>query len=288
MVLNRIRNIVSASLLLIAIGFATSAKASVDYTDIWYAAGGAESGWGVNMAHTNVTSTPSTQDFIFATFFIYGPDGQPFWYAAELFRTSTTSEIFTGVMYRVKGTWFGAATFPPVKAADVTVVGDATFTATSSYAGTLRYRVDAVNVNKNIERQTTTPLVVQDIYIGGIAGSTSGNCGTTPATFRNTSQFRLVQTAATQTAPGTLRIEFYGADSTNVGVLICFMQGNVTQHGKVLNVTGGNYQCSTGLNTSVEIDSVRLLDAGVEAHWRANIGGVAGCTESGRLSGVKQ
>ena len=53
-------------------------------------------------------------------------------------------------------------------------------------------------------------------------------------------------------------------------------------------VTGGNYQCSGGLNTGVEIDSVRLLDNEVEAHWRANIGGVSSCTETGRLAGVKQ
>ena len=66
------------------------------------------------------------------------------------------------------------------------------------------------------------------------------------------------------------------------------MTGTAIQHGKVLSMSGGNYQCASGLNTSVEIDSVRQLDEGIEAHWRANIGGVNSCTESGKLSGVKQ
>ena len=66
------------------------------------------------------------------------------------------------------------------------------------------------------------------------------------------------------------------------------MTGVPVQHGKVISVAGGNYQCSTGLNTTVDIDSIRQLDDGIEAHWRANIGGVNACTESGRLSGVKQ
>ena len=33
-----------------------------DYSDIWWAAGGTESGWGINIAQS--------QDFIFATFFV--------------------------------------------------------------------------------------------------------------------------------------------------------------------------------------------------------------------------
>lgn len=264
----------AATLLAFAFGFAPLAEASVDYTDIWWAAGGTESGWGANLAQTG--------DFIFVTFFIYGPNGAPVWYSANISRT--TGESFTGPVYATIGTWFGAPTFPPVTPRDQVVVGEATFTAVNSYSGTLRYRVDTVTVNKNIERQSTVALAVSDVYLGGIAGTTTGNCGAgAPTTFRNIAQFRVIQTV-----PAGLRIEFYGADSTNAGLLLCFMTGNATQHGKVLSMIGGNYQCATGLNTSVDIDSVRQLDDGIEAHWRANVGGVNACTESGRLSGVKQ
>ena len=274
MSLKLFRNALSATMLALTFSFAPLAHASVDYTDIWWAAGGTESGWGVNFAQTG--------DFIFVTFFVYGPSGAPIWYTAQLSRT--TGETFNGPVFIVRGTWFGAPTFPPVPPGDVVPVGDATFTALTSSSGTWRYRVDATTVNKNIERQTTVALSVGDVYIGGLAGTTSGCCPTgTPPTFRNVAQFRVVQSV-----PASIRIEFYGADTTNVGVLLCFMTGTPIQRGKLLSVSGGNYQCSTGLNTSVEIDSIRKLDDGIEAHWRANIGGVNACTETGRLSAVKQ
>ena len=272
--IKRLCHMFAATLLAFAFGFAPLAEASVDYTDIWYAAGGTESGWGVNFAQTG--------DFIFVTFFIYGPNGAPVWYTAQMSRT--TGESFFGPVYVVRGTWFGAPTFPPVPPSDVVPVGDATFTAVNSYAGTWRYRVDTITVNKNIERQSTVALAVSDVYIGGLSGTTTGNCPAgTPASFRNIAQFRVIQTA-----PAVLRIEFYGADSTNVGLLLCFMTGTATQHGKLLSVAGGNYQCASGLNTNVDIDSVRKLDDGIEAHWRASIGGVNACIENGKLSGVKQ
>ena len=37
-----------------------------------------EGGWGVNFVQSD--------QFIFATFFIYGPDNQPIWYTAQLTR----------------------------------------------------------------------------------------------------------------------------------------------------------------------------------------------------------
>ena len=272
--LERLRSTVSAALLGFALLFAPVAVASVDYTDIWYGAGGTESGWGVNFAQTG--------DFIFVTFFIYGPSGAPVWYTAQLSRA--TGEVFSGPVYVVKGTWFGAPTFPPVPPSDETQVGDATFTAVNSTSGRWRYRIDTITVNKNIERQTTVALKVADVYLGGLAGTTSGNCPAgTAGSFRNIAQFRVLQTA-----PAGMRIEFYGADTTNVGLLLCVMSGTAAQRGKLLSVAGGTYQCASGLNTTVDIDSIRQLDDGIEAHWRANVGGVNACTESGRLSGVKQ
>jgi len=270
-------------LLLAAIGFAPIARASVDYTDIWFNA--AESGWGVNLAQTNFGPAPSANDFIFATFFIYGPDGQPFWYAAQLFRAGT-GETFTGVMYRVKGTWFGAPTFPPVKASDVTQVGQATFTATSSSAGTLSYQVDAVTVNKNIERQTTiaqnltgstqASVLPSDTYLGGISRSASGTC---PG---GTALLNIMQLIIFQSAPNTVLMQFFDG----FGVLACVMQANPVQHGKVFSASGAVYQCTTGLNTTVDIASIRKLDAGIEVHWRTSPNST--CAETGRFIGITQ
>jgi hypothetical protein len=50
------------------------ACAKVDWTDLWRDP--SESGWGVNLVQSDA--------FMFATFFIYGPSGQPTWYTAEM------------------------------------------------------------------------------------------------------------------------------------------------------------------------------------------------------------
>ena len=155
--LARLRHAVATSLLALACAVVLPARASADYTDIWY--NPAESGWGVNFAQND--------RFIFATFFIYGPNGAPVWYTAQLSRT--TSDVYTGPVYVTSGTWFGAETFPPVPPSSVVAVGDATFTASSDVRGTLRYRIDTVTVTKTIERQTLVPVSVDEIYIGGEA-----------------------------------------------------------------------------------------------------------------------
>ena len=261
------------AVLALFLAFAPTAHAKVDFTDIWETEGGTEPGWGVNFAHTG--------DFIFATFFIYGPNGAPVWYTAQLLRT--TGDTFSGGVYVTSGTWFGAPVFIPVPPGNVVAVGDATFTATNNHRGTFHYRVDTVAVNKNIERFTTTSFSVADIYLGGSAGTVAGStCATgTTGSFVQTMQFRVTQTAAS-----VLRIEFSGADSTNRGQLLCAMQGPATQRGKLLEMSGAGYQCTGGAAKTADVASIRLLDDGIEAHWTSSLGGT--CVEQGRLAGVKQ
>jgi hypothetical protein len=252
-------------LVVLACAIALPARASTDYTDIWY--NPAESGWGVNFAQND--------KFIFATFFIYGPSGAPVWYTAQLARTS--SDVFSGPVYVTSGTWFGAGTFPPVPPSAVVPVGDATFTATSDVRGTLRYRIDTVSVTKTIERQTLTKISVDDLYLGATvveySSCTSASTARVP-----------VQVAITQSgAPGTVRVELL---ATTNGALICRLEGSGTQYGKVLRVPSASYQCATGLSTTAEISTLRPLDDGIELHWRADLGG--GCVERGRVAAVRQ
>jgi len=263
----KLRSIVASALLVLCL-HVPNARATIDYTDIWYALNGAESGWGANFAQSG--------DFIFVTFFIYDTNGAPVWYTAELRRTS--GESFSGPVFVWHGTWFGAATFPPLTARDGTQVGDATFTATSSFTGTLRYRVDTVNVTKTVERQTTTGNVVTGLYLGGMARSYSG-CSSN-ATLLNTAQLRI-----TALTGNMLRFDFFNADSTNVSQ-ICAMQGDAVQHGKIVGVPTAPYQCVGGAVVTAQIDSIRRLDDGIEMHWHAALG--AGCVEQGRLTGVTQ
>ena len=106
---------------------------------IWWA-GAAASGWGVNMIQS--------QDFIFATFFVYGPAPAktPIWYARQLDRASRTAR-FRAASTRRRGPALARpgclATTAP------TQVGTATFTPTSTTTGTLTYNVGSTVVTKS-------------------------------------------------------------------------------------------------------------------------------------------
>ncbi len=125
-----------------------SAARATDYTDIWWA-GPAEDGWGVNLIQS--------QNFIFATFFVYGPAPAkaPIWYAGNL--TRAANGAFTGGLYQTTGTGIGVP-WNPADHPQATQVGTATFTPTSTTTGTLVYNVNAANESKSIVRQTLTSI----------------------------------------------------------------------------------------------------------------------------------
>jgi hypothetical protein len=257
-----------AFLFLATFALAPAVHAKVNYTDTWEAEGSTEPGWGINFAHTG--------DFIFVTFYIYGPNRTPVWYTAQLSRTA--GETFTGKLYATTGTWFGAPTFTPVPPSDVVEVGVATFTAIDPTRGQLTYRIDLVTVTKNIWRFTTVPMSAAGVYLGGLRTTYSGNCGSPPPT----PQLRNVQMVVLQSS-AALAFEIKTADAA--GTSICAMTGNVVQRGSLLRVATAQYVCASGLNVTSVIESVRPLDDGLELHWTANAGG---CIERGSFYGVTQ
>src|SRR5258705_3435611 len=95
--------IAAASMLLAA---ALPAR-SADLTDLWWDAN--ENGWGVNVAHQG--------DILFLTFFIYGPNNQPYWLSASSTQFQGTNaqggSIYSGPLFQTTGPWFGAAVFNP-------------------------------------------------------------------------------------------------------------------------------------------------------------------------------
>ena len=144
--------------LLLALLFATSAigAAAADNTDIWY--NPTEPGWGVNLVQSD--------NFIFATFFIYGQNGSPTWYTAQL--TWDGARMYTGGLYATTGTSFAT----PWQTGNLSVVqaGTASFEPSSlgAHRGTLAYTVnDVATVTKSIERQTLTTIVLGGSYTGG-------------------------------------------------------------------------------------------------------------------------
>lgn len=152
------------------VGSANATSVNTDVTDLWWNPN--ESGWGMQMVNTGT--------YIYATIYVYGPDGKPIWYAAGLDRAGT-SFTFTGNLYAATGPYFGSPTYaPPFMARQV---GTMTFVLTTVTAGQLSYSVDGVAVTKNIQRQ---PLTLDD-YSGfykayDTSSASGGPCGNSTTT----------------------------------------------------------------------------------------------------------
>jgi hypothetical protein len=236
-----------------------------DYTDIWWAAGGAESGWGVNMIQS--------QDFIFATFFVYGPAPAktPIWYAGNL--TRQANGTFFGGLYQTTGTGIGAPWAPGDYGA--TQVGTATFTPTSTTTGTLLYNVGGVVVSKSIGRQTLTSIALGGSYFGtGVL--TLSNCSD-PA--NNGQQIFDVDPVVTQSTGGQLSFSLtFGSDT-------CTIAGNYLQEGLLFRIPTASYVCATsGINTGATMFEIRATAIGLEGRWNAPNAG--GCQEDGAFASV--
>jgi len=120
---------------------------ATNYQDLWWATGGSESGWGVNLTQQGTT--------IFATWFTYDVNRNPLWYSATA--TQVAPNSFSGTLMKTSGPAFSAVPFDPNQVVR-TAVGTATFTFTDGNTGTFTYSVnDGANVvasqTKNIQRQ---------------------------------------------------------------------------------------------------------------------------------------
>lgn len=119
----------------------------MNYEGLWWAAGGAESGWGINLAHQ--------EDVIFATWFTYNVSGRAWWLTMTANRTS--EGVYSGQLFRTTGAPFSAYV-PP---ATPTAIGTGTLTFTSATTGTFAYTVNdganAATQTKAIALQTFGP-----------------------------------------------------------------------------------------------------------------------------------
>jgi len=120
--------------------------AATNYQDLWWATGGAESGWGINLTHQG--------DNIFATWFTYDTVGAPLWLSVTAAKTGPG--VYSGQLIRTAGPPFSAV---PFDAAQVTrtVVGTATFTFANGNAATFAYTVNGVTQAKSIARELFAP-----------------------------------------------------------------------------------------------------------------------------------
>lgn len=244
---------------------APARAADPDYSDIWWAAGGVESGWGVNFAQG--------PGLIFVTFFVYGPDKQPIWYVASMVQTGDGR--YSGALYRVTGSWFGGAWVPTD--ATETLVGEAQFVAETISRGTFSYRVDTTQVVKTVERLSLTPITLAGTYIGGMLlkynASCNGGAGSVPLAYQ------LIVTEGANSQATIAQVNLGGNTD-------CTMSGAAPQFGKVRAMPDGIYSCG-GVDTALDIsDMRRTSNGGIELAWTSPLG--KGCIETGTFSGVPQ
>lgn len=119
---------------------------AANFQDLWWATGGTEAGWGVNLTHQG--------EVIFATWFTYDADGKPLWLSATA--PQTAPRVYAGQLVRSTGPSFAAVPFDPA-AVSRTTVGAATFAFTNGNEGTFTYTVNGVTQVKPITRVLFAP-----------------------------------------------------------------------------------------------------------------------------------
>lgn len=115
--------------------------ATPNFTDLWWRAGGTESGWGVNLEQQG--------DTVFGTWFTYDANGQGQWLVMPG-ASRTGAMAWTGTLYRTHGPAFDGAW--DASKVSSTVVGTATFAFTDASHGTFSATVDGVSISKPVSR----------------------------------------------------------------------------------------------------------------------------------------
>ncbi len=237
--------------------------AAVNWTDIWWAT--PEVGWGVNFVQSNT--------FIFATFFVHGPDLQPDWYTGEM--TVNADGVWSGPLYRTTGSYFGTS-YSPSQTSTVRV-GTVTFVPETAHNGLLTYNVNSVNVSKQISRLTLTAIPVGGKYFGGIYNEIY-DCNNTTFNAVNRA-YSVVEVAQTSIAAGAqMQLSF------NIGSDACTMTGTYIQDGQQFRVPNATYTCSSGINTVARVSQITATAQGIEGQWIAGL--TAGCVDTGYFSAV--
>jgi hypothetical protein len=256
-------------IVLIAMLALAAARAdALEYTDVYF--NPSEPGWGVFLVQSDT--------FQFMAFFIYGPDGKPTWYTAEL--TNDGAGNYTGTLYAITGTYFAN----PWQGYSYSPAGTASLKPTDIYHATLTYTVNGVGtVTKAVQRQTLTPYVLSGDYSGSMAGSISG-C-TDPA--KNDPAFRgRYGLTVTQVGDTSAALTFTFVDVNHSGI-VCTVSGPLTHLGRLYQLNA-QLSCTGpgqgGNPHSATIDSLHPTGQGIEGHLTGPTGG--GCAASLHFAAV--
>lgn len=242
---------------------------SFDQSDLYYIT--TESGWGMQLVQRG--------SVIFATLFVYGPDGSPTWYSATMNPSAVTLN-WSGDLYATTGPWFGTVPFNPANVV-ATKVGTMTWNGEILELSTVTYSVNGVTVTKNVVRQT---LVVDDnsgVYLGAIK-YTAAAC-TNPAMDTTVEQFAVIEVTQALAQSGAWAVVITSKDGS--GTTLSFT-GTLTQAGQ-FGTIDGTYNSSTG-----EVGGFLMVAVNVQGNqWAARLilnSSNFGCMSNGYLGGMRQ
>jgi hypothetical protein len=244
------------------VGSAKATSANTDVSDIWW--NPAESGWGMQMVNTGT--------YVFATVYVYGPNGSPTWYTAQLNKTGAAVTTYTGPLYVTAGPYFGGSFNP--NAVTVRQAGTMTFVLTSVSTGQLNYSVDGVVVNKSVQRQPLTFDNYNGEYVTTLT-QTSAGCSFPGdnGSFTSGLTVKIAQSGQSMT------VDTKYADGSS-----CSFNGTYSQLGR-MGQNSGSYACTwgeVGTMTFFEMNNVPyMFTARMQASSSNN-----GCNTEAELSGV--
>jgi hypothetical protein len=262
--------LLSASLILFVsmfTGRAGAASYSSDMSDLWWASpAGSESGWGIQLVQRSAT--------IFATMFVYGPDGAPTWYVATMIPTASQF-TWSGDLYATTGPWFATVPFDPTRVA-VRKVGTMAFASNTVFDATLSYTVDGAAVTKNITRETLVNENYNGHY-GGLVHETVVTCADAArnGTFETAPILNIVQNDTSFTLE---RLPSNGSSCTYTGTL--------SQSGQMGDVQG-NYRCSDGSAGIFRIVELQVTEIGMNGRFAFAATPPAGCQGLGWFGGTR-
>jgi len=233
-----------------------------DVSDLWWDP--TESGWGMQLVNTGA--------FAFATVYVYGQDGKPFWLSGPLPRARIGPLTYSGNVVVTTGPYFGGP-FNPDNVTR-TVAGTMTFVLTTADTGLLTYTVDGVTVNKEVQRQ---PLTLDDYSGEYVATDTRVTTGCLDAANNGTFTF-----------PATVEFTHSGqamsAEWTLGNAGVCTHTGTYSQLGR-MGTFVADYTCTSGeVGTATWTEmtsSLGIFKARLQTH-STNLG----CTTTGRVLGV--
>ena len=251
-------------LLILALTGAIAPAQATIYTDIWWVP--AESGWGVNIVQTN--------DFIFATTYVYDVDHTPTWITANLYLVSNGS--YVGDVLVSSGPHYGAPGFDN-NLVTRQVAGSATFRPTGAATGNFSYRVFDTFVSKDIQRQNLVASALEGSYVGALRSDVTG-CQSPES---NVLSYSFADIDVVESGPGQIQI----AVPIQSG-LLCTFTGALTQTGNINHMADAAYVCNDVRSVTATLTELKSTSLGIEGRWQAAT--EAGCHEDVTFSGVRR